>query len=102
MKKIAIDKIADGMILAKPVVGQSGNVLLSEGVVLSSKITSKLSSWGVAMVYVEGEDENSVIQASTENISKELQERFGESLKYPLMKTIYRVIEKVLTERNKK
>ncbi len=59
MRKLNIDKVHDGMILAKPLHNIEGKILLAEGCKLSTRVISRLEEWGCDVVYVEGEPESS-------------------------------------------
>lgn len=93
MKKIIVDEIENGMVLAKDVNGASGNALLGKGTTLSATMGRRLKNWGIPFVYVDGEEENH--EESTENgISPEeiksiLSKRFEGVLKIPRMADIF-------------
>jgi len=92
MRKVPIDKIEDGMILAKPLVGTTGNILLNEGVILKGSMVSRLKNWDVPVVYVESENEHAVDPENTSTVAvstTEIDEIFMDVMKNPLMKTIY-------------
>ena len=56
MRKIPTDKITPGDIAADDVVSPSGNVLLNKGAPVTPAMGRRLRNWGIAYVYVEGED----------------------------------------------
>lgn len=43
------------MVLAKPLTGSSGNILMGKGIALRTSIIPRLAAWGVTHVLVEGE-----------------------------------------------
>ena len=47
MKKIVVSDISDQMILAKPLVGGNGKILMAQGAELKSSMVNRLKSWGV-------------------------------------------------------
>lgn len=92
MKKIPVEKIEDGMILSKPLIGAAGNVLLNEGVVLKISMVARLKNWGVPFVSVQGEEEAAKQEsapAAQEVHSQKLDQTFAGLLDNPIMKIIY-------------
>jgi hypothetical protein len=92
MKKIPVDKIENGMILSKPLIGASGNVLLNEGVVLKTTMIPRLKNWDIPFVTVQGEEEKTAEAAAPlaqEFETKQLDQVFADVLTNPLMKIIY-------------
>ena len=65
MKKLPVENIENEMVLAKDVTGTTGNALLGAGTKLTASMGRRLKNWGVTIVYIEGDDENS------EEMSKE-------------------------------
>lgn len=96
MKKIIVDEIENGMILAKDVNGTSGNALLGKGTTLSSTMGRRLKNWGIPFVYIEGEEDNQEETeenaVSLEEIKKELEERFEKVIKIPRMSDIFKAV----------
>lgn len=56
MRKIPVDAITDGMILAKPVEDRLGRPLLMKGDTLQARYRTRLRDWGIVEVAVEGEE----------------------------------------------
>lgn len=93
MKKIIVDEIENGMILAKDVNGASGNALLGKGTTLSATMGRRLKNWGIPFVYIDGEEEN-LEEATEDGVSPEeiksiLTERFKGVLTTPRMADIF-------------
>ena len=57
MKKIPISEIENDMILAKPLTRSDGNILMAAGVKLKANMASRLQNWGIAVAYIEDEEE---------------------------------------------
>jgi len=55
MRKVPLPEVEDGMVLAKPLTGSSGNVLMGKGIALRTSIIPRLAAWGVTHVYIDGE-----------------------------------------------
>ncbi|MCX7726410.1 MAG: hypothetical protein N2053_06140 [Chitinispirillaceae bacterium] len=93
MRKIPVEKIEDGMILAQDVSGVGGSVLIAKGSTLSSSLGRRLQNWGIKVVIVEGEDDNCGIKKTTsfspEDLEKHLKEKFSNTLQNRLMKKIF-------------
>lgn len=92
MRKVQVDKIEDGMVLAKPLMGSGGNVLLSDGVVLKKAMISRLKNWDVPFVVIQSEGED-VVEASSpialEFKTEELDHVYADVIKNPIMKIVY-------------
>lgn len=94
MRKIPCDAIESGMVLAKPVVGPNGNILLGKGAVLQAGMANRLQSWGIPFVAIEGEQDEAGDGSGGKKIDpaeleKELRERFADVIKDHSMNMIY-------------
>lgn len=88
--------IDDGMVAARDICGVHGNVLITKGTILSSSLGRRLEHWGIQTVYVEGDEEsqpetNAVIPSSDE-IYKQLADKFSGVMDNPLMKKLFMAI----------
>lgn len=96
MKKILVEEIENGMILAKDVTGSSGNALLGKGTTLSSTMGRRLKNWGIPFVHIEGEEEDhqesTDENASPEEIRATLEKRFEGIIKIPRMTDIFNAV----------
>lgn len=96
MKKILVDEIENGMILAKDVNGTSGNALLGKGTALTNTMGRRLKNWGIPFVYIEGEEdspeESEDSTVSLEEIKAELEQRFEGVLKIPRMTELFNAV----------
>ena len=104
MRKIPTAAIEAGMVLAKPVRGPNGNILLNAGAALQSGMANRLQSWGIPVVYVEGDPEEEGEQVSAKKvdpaeIERILTERFGDTRSDPLMDMIFRATLNYLMEK---
>jgi hypothetical protein len=95
MRKILAADIEQGMVLAKPVRGPKGNVLLNAGALLQSGMANRLQSWGIPVVYVEGDSdeedkETTVKKVDPAEVEKRLSELFVDVRQDPIMQVIYR------------
>lgn len=68
VKTVAIDGIESGMILAKPIVNNFGQVLLGSGVTLGEKHVRLLKTWSIEFVDIEVTDESDKVDISDELI----------------------------------
>ncbi len=57
MRKIPVDRVTDGLVLARAVEDRMGRLLLMKGDALQVRYRDKLREWGISEVYVEGEEE---------------------------------------------
>ena len=55
MRRIPVEAVADGMVLARPVEDRLGRVLLTKGDALHARYGEKFRDWGIEEVWVEGE-----------------------------------------------
>lgn len=104
MKRVTIDKIEDGMILAKEIRGRSGNVLLNKGVVLNSFMGRRLKNWDILFVYVEGESDTPgdqcEEQVSPQEIKKILEDKFSLVMHDPVMKQVFAAVYQYRLQRS--
>lgn len=93
------------MILAKPLVGSAGNILLNEGVVLKTTIISRLKNWDVPFVTVQSGDEQTeepVTAVPVEFKTEVLDTIFTDVIKNPIMKIIYEATRDYFRSKNTK
>jgi len=97
MKKIPVSEIQDGMILAQPITGSGGNVLLGTGMNLKASLGTRLNSWGISSVWIESSESPDNVTA-TSSISTSDKERidtlFSGRLVNSAMRAIHRAILK--------
>ena len=95
MKRVGIDEIKSGMILAHPVKNNQGVLLLEAGAKITKKNIRIFKSWGVTEVSVKGkasrangkaDSQQPRIRASEEMI---LKEKFTDVLDEPVMVEIF-------------
>jgi hypothetical protein len=105
MRKIAVDKIEDAMVLAQDVCASSGNVLLGKGTTLSAAMGRRLKNWGIASVAVEGTEEvqadTAAATVSPEEIKQELQNKFSRVLDKSVMQEIFSAVYKFKLQKSK-
>jgi hypothetical protein len=93
MKKIASEKVEDGMVLAREVTGAAGNTLVNKGRILTTALGRRLNNWGIPFVYIEGEETVPTPAASRdetpEALKSKLLDRFSNCIDNPLMKKIF-------------
>ncbi len=56
MRKIPVDRVVDGLVLARAVEDRMGRLLLMKGDTLQARYRDKLREWGISELYVEGEE----------------------------------------------
>lgn len=96
MKKIFVENIENGMLLARDVCGSSGNALLGKGIELTVTMGRRLKNWGVSFVYVEGEEEHKEeepsVEVSPEEVRKQLEGKFADVLNNPIMQELFTAV----------
>lgn len=98
MKKINVNDIKEGMVLAKPLVNAKGSILIQKGTTLRAAFISRLIQSKVTEVYIEGEGEEKEEIAPTAQISKvqkiPLEKLFENRIVNKSMQIIYNALEK--------
>lgn len=61
MRKILVDKLKEGMVLARSLHGYDGNILLNAGIILKSSYISKLKDLNIREIYVEDEISHDIV-----------------------------------------
>lgn len=93
MKKIAVEKIEDGMVLSRRICNSSGNILVSKGVSLTAALGRRLKNWGVHYVYIEGEEqsteESNIVYSSPEELKTHLLSKFSSVMENPIMEKLF-------------
>lgn len=104
MKKIFVEKIEEGMILAKDVYGSSGSALLSKGIKLTQNMGRRLKNWGVTYVCIEGEEEHTeekpVVEIPPEEVKEQLETKFADVMDNPIMRTLLKAVFTFKTHQN--
>jgi len=77
MKKLRIELLQSGMVVAKDIMDITGKLLVAKGVTLSEQLIPRLSQRGVDLVWVESDEEEDPF--SPEEIA-EIKRRIGEEL----------------------
>lgn len=71
MRRVLQDSIAEGMVLAQPVYGMNGQVVLNSGVELTEFHISKIAELDIKYIYIQGDalliDENDVAAQNAKN-----------------------------------
>lgn len=83
MKRIVIEELTPGMILAKPVTNSTGLVVLPAGAELDDATLSRLQRLGLTSIYVEGEAGDASGKTLAE-LEAELEHRFRRVIDDPL------------------
>jgi hypothetical protein len=93
MRKVSTDNIRPGNITAANIVSSSGNVLLEKGAEITPALGRRLRNWGIAYVYIEGEDRSGhsvkAVTRSPVEIKSELYDMFLGTLDNSRMKKIF-------------
>jgi hypothetical protein len=97
MKSIPISEIQDGMVLAKPIFGLDGKILLSPGAEVKSSMADRLKNWGVAVAHIEDDEDHS--EEKAERLAL-LNKTFENRLNHSLMKIIYMAVKRHIEEQD--
>jgi len=95
MKRMAIEELLPGMILAKPVTNTNGLPIVAVGTTLDGFIIERLQRLELTSVYVEGNQEDSSGKTLTE-LQAELDHRFRHVAQDPVQQMILRILRKHL------
>ena len=91
MKRVVIQELLPGMILAKPVTNTNGLPIVAVGTTLDGFIIERLHRLELASVYVEGDAEDRGGKTLTE-MEAELEHRFRRVTHDPIQQMILRVL----------
>ncbi len=102
MKKVPVSEIEDEMLLARPLVGPDGKILLGVNTVLKKTMAARLQNWGITTVYIEqegdeGDDEKT---GDKEQKLKTLEKTFEGVLIYPNMRKLYDAVKLHIKEKH--
>lgn len=61
MRKVLVDKVREGMVLARTLHSYDGNILLNAGIILKNSYIEKFSDLGIREVYVEDEISRDIV-----------------------------------------
>lgn len=61
MRKILVDKVKEGMVLAKTIYSNDGNILLNAGIVLKKSYISKFKELEIGEIYVDDEISHDIV-----------------------------------------
>jgi hypothetical protein len=83
------------MVLAAPMIGASGSVLMDKGVILRAALIPRLEVWGVSDVWIEGEEkvpEEPPVAPEVEDTKIPLEKLFQGQSSRPPMSIIYQCL----------
>ncbi len=61
MRKILVDKVNEGMVLARTLYSYDGNILLNAGIILKNSYINKFKDLGIREIYVEDEISKDIV-----------------------------------------
>ncbi len=93
MKRVSTELLKPGAKLAKPVVNESGMILIGDGTVLKESHIDRLQGMNISSVFVEGTAGPS---KTREELLSELDARFKKTEDEPYMMTIKRVFKEYI------
>jgi len=103
MQKIPIHLAEPGMVLAKPIISETGMPLCGEETVLTESIIARLKKMQITSITLKGTPVDSgAKQASNAECVKELNARFSKIKNDPLMDKLKAAIENALVAQNEK
>lgn len=101
MRLLAIELLVEGMKVAKPVVHDSGRILLAPGVSMTGRMIERLADQGVGQVWVEaeGSDDGGLSAEAAKRMERALERRFAHVCHDPLMQQIQAIVRKRIRAR---
>jgi hypothetical protein len=90
MRKVSVEKLEDGMKLAKPVLAANGIVLLGEGTELNETRIERIRDMNVTTVFIEGVATQAL---SKEEMLAQLNARFKDVENKPHMGTLKKIVQ---------
>ncbi len=97
MKRIVLEELTPGMVLAKPVTNSGGMVVLAAGAALDEATIGRLRQMGLASVYIEGEA-GSADGKTLAELEAELDHRFSRVNQDPQQRLILEAIRRHLRD----
>ncbi len=100
MKKIKLDDMKSGMVLAREVKGRFGRGLLSAGNMLTEKHIKIFKSWGITEIIIEKNPESGQeemkssleVPAQYDRVERQLRELFKfNDIKHPAVKELFQI-----------
>ena len=95
MKRVVLDELLPGMVLAKPVTNASGLPVVALGAELDRSMIDRLRQLGLASIYVEGDAGNTTGKTLAE-LEAELEHRFRKVHQDPVQRLILQHLRKHL------
>ena len=103
MRKLSPEALEADMVLAKPLVGPDGKVLLGAGAAISARLCERIAAMDIAYVYVEGDPQNPdeedrptigypSMNKSRAEVLREIDERFKDCMSDPVMAQIKKCV----------
>lgn len=99
MKCIPIDEITEGMVVARNIVSSSGQILVSQGSLLTGEIIKALIKRGVDRIDVEGGEEEIQVSFTEQEIrdaealcEEMVKKRFPQEISGRVMRKLYKSI----------
>jgi hypothetical protein len=103
MQKIPIHLAEPGMVLARPIISETGMQLCGEETVLTESIIARLKKMQITAIMLKGNPVDSgAKQVSNDECVKELNARFSKIKNDPLMDKLKAAIENALVDQNEK
>lgn len=96
MRKVPLQEVEDGMILAAPLTGASGSILMGKGIALRASIVPRLAAWGVTHLLIEGDPtpEEMALAHGAKNSTASLERLFEGKTNTKAMNIIYHSLMK--------
>jgi hypothetical protein len=96
-KSISVDILEPGMVLAKDVVGQKGNLIVGKGVEITDRMIGHLKRLGVKKVFIETEEETVQMdperaQVLIDELAVEFDSRFRRVRDIPVMNELKNIL----------
>jgi len=88
LRRITVESITDGNILARDLFTSSGVVLMSEGTKLKKEYISRLLDLNISQIYIEDESNTTFLDAAT-LIEDEVKEQCGDLVRSTIQKYTY-------------
>ena len=95
MITVRIENARVGMKIVRPVMNDSGMVLVQEGTDLTDRVIERLRHWGATVLYVKGEEET-ISSEDMQKKRKEIVDRFQDVSDNRLMAAIRDIVLKQL------
>ena len=112
MRKLPVDKVKEGMVLARTLYSNDGNILLNAGIILKNSYIAKFRDLGIWEVYIDDEISRDIVLKDVISEETRFEARINiknamDSLRYgyslevkPIRNSVCKMIDELMDEKD--